>query len=227
MKVSVSQAELAAADADLLVVGLCEGEDLPAALADAPGAAGAKGGFKKLVLVHPESPSRALVVGLGKRADLDAEKARVAAALAAKEAAKLDASSIAWALPGRGRRPGAGRGHRHRDDPRRLPLRPLQERGPRRPYAPRPRVADAARARLGRRRGRGGPRLRRGTEPRPRPAEPALATSPPRPIWPRAPSRSPPPTTTSASRCSGARRSPPRRWAAWSRSARAAQRSRS
>ena len=99
MKVSVSQAELAAADADLLVVGLCEGENLPAELADAPGAAGAKGGFKKLSLIYPESPLRALVVGLGKREDLNAEKARIAAALAAKEAAKLDATSIAWALP--------------------------------------------------------------------------------------------------------------------------------
>jgi leucyl aminopeptidase len=100
MKVSVSQAELAAADADLLVVGLCEDEELPAELADAPGAAGAEDGFKKLTLVYPEGPTRALVAGLGKREDLDAEKARVAAALAAKEAAKLKATSIAWILPG-------------------------------------------------------------------------------------------------------------------------------
>jgi leucyl aminopeptidase len=102
MKVSVSQAELAAAGVDLLVVGLCEGEELPADLADAPGAAGAKGGFKKLMPIYPKGASHALVVGLGKRDDFDAEKARVAAAIAAKEAAKLDATSVAWVLPGSG-----------------------------------------------------------------------------------------------------------------------------
>jgi leucyl aminopeptidase len=40
-----------------------------------------------------------LVVGLGKRAEMDAERARVAAALAAKEAGRLEARSIAWLLP--------------------------------------------------------------------------------------------------------------------------------
>src|SRR3954453_18454542 len=99
MKVSVSQLEVAAVDADLLAVGLCEGEDLPAEFAPARGAADAKGSFKKLTIVHPEQPDRVLVVGLGKREDLDAERSRIAAALAAKEAAKLGASSLAWAVP--------------------------------------------------------------------------------------------------------------------------------
>ncbi len=40
-----------------------------------------------------------LVVGLGKREELDAERARIAAALAAKEAGELSATSIAWVLP--------------------------------------------------------------------------------------------------------------------------------
>jgi leucyl aminopeptidase len=100
MKVSVSQLEIAAVDADLLAVGLCEGEELPAELASVPGAGDTKGGFKKLTILHPERPGRALVVGLGKRGDLDAERARIAAAIAAKEAAKLSATSIAWLLPG-------------------------------------------------------------------------------------------------------------------------------
>jgi leucyl aminopeptidase len=100
MKVSVSQIELAAIDAELLAIGLCEGEELPAELASARGAADAKGGFKKLTMVHPESPGRVLVVGLGKRDDLDAERARIVAALVAKEAAKLEATSLAWALSG-------------------------------------------------------------------------------------------------------------------------------
>jgi leucyl aminopeptidase len=101
MKVSVSQVELAAVDAGLLVVGLCEGEELPAELASAPGAADAKSSFKKLTLVHPEQPGRVLVVGLGKSEDLDAERARIAAALAAKEAGKLGVASLAWVVPER------------------------------------------------------------------------------------------------------------------------------
>jgi leucyl aminopeptidase len=100
VKASLSQTEIPAVDADLLVVGLCEGEELPAALASAPGAGDAKGGFKKLAMLHPESPARVLVVGLGKREELDAERARIAAAIAAKKAAGLSASSIAWLLPG-------------------------------------------------------------------------------------------------------------------------------
>jgi leucyl aminopeptidase len=99
MKVSVSQNELAAVEADLVAIGLCEGEELPAELASARGAADAKGSFKKLATVHPEQPARVLVAGLGKRGDLDAERLRIAAALVAKEAGKLSASSLAWVLP--------------------------------------------------------------------------------------------------------------------------------
>jgi leucyl aminopeptidase len=99
MKVSVSQDELSQVDVDLLAVGLCEGEELPGELASARGAADARGGFKKLTAIHPEQPARALVAGLGKQEDLDAERLRVAAALVAKEAAKLNVTSLAWVLP--------------------------------------------------------------------------------------------------------------------------------
>jgi leucyl aminopeptidase len=99
MKVSVSQVELAAVEADLVAIGLCEGEELPAEIASARGAADAKGGFKRLTTVHPEHPARVVVAGLGKREDLDAERLRVAAALVAKQAAKLDVASLAWLLP--------------------------------------------------------------------------------------------------------------------------------
>ena len=99
VNVEVSQADPAAVDAGLLVVGLFEDGELPEALAAARGAAEARGGYKKLAALHPERPGRALVVGLGKREDFDAERARVAAALAAKEAARLEASSVAWILP--------------------------------------------------------------------------------------------------------------------------------
>jgi leucyl aminopeptidase len=99
MKVSVSQNEPAAVDADLVAIGLCEGEELHGELASARGAADAKGSFKKLATIHPEQPARVLVAGLGKREDLDAERLRVAAALVAKEAANLNAVSLAWVLP--------------------------------------------------------------------------------------------------------------------------------
>jgi leucyl aminopeptidase len=99
MKVSVSQSEPSAVDADLVAIGLCEGEELPAELVSARGATDAKGGFKKLTTIHPEQPARVLVAGLGKRDELDAERLRIASALVAKEAGKLGASSLAWALP--------------------------------------------------------------------------------------------------------------------------------
>jgi leucyl aminopeptidase len=99
VKVEVRQVEIPAVEADLLVVGLYEGEEPPQALADAPGAADAKGSSEKLSLLHPERPGRALVVGLGKREEADPERLRVAAALAAREAERLDATSLAWLPP--------------------------------------------------------------------------------------------------------------------------------
>ncbi len=100
VKIEVIQSELSSIDADLLVVGLFEEEALPTELASAAGAADAKPAFKKLSLLHPQSPGRALVVGLGKRGDFDPERARIAAAVAAHEARRLEAASLAWALPG-------------------------------------------------------------------------------------------------------------------------------
>jgi len=102
VNVAVRQVEVGEVDADLLAIGLCEGEELPTELASAPGAADAKGGFKKLAMLHPEKPGRVLVVGLGKRDEMSAERARIAAALAAKEAGKLEATTLAWALPASG-----------------------------------------------------------------------------------------------------------------------------
>ena len=102
MEVAVLQVEIPEVEADLVAVGLYEGEELPQPLRGAAGASDAKGGFKKLSLLHPERPARVLAVGLGKRGEFDAERARVAAALAAKEATKLEARSLAWALPGTG-----------------------------------------------------------------------------------------------------------------------------
>jgi leucyl aminopeptidase len=101
MKVEVKAVELAEAGADLAVFGLLEGGELPAGVAGAAGADGAKGGFKKLALLRPDEFPPILVIGLGTGDDLDAERLRVAAAVAAKEAGRLQATSVAWSLPER------------------------------------------------------------------------------------------------------------------------------
>ena len=99
MRVEVSQVQPAKIDTDLLAVGLYEGDELPAEFSGAPGGSDAKGGFQKLTLLRPEQPGRVLVVGLGKRNEIDSERLRVAAAVAVKEALRLEVSEIAWSLP--------------------------------------------------------------------------------------------------------------------------------
>ena len=81
--------------------------------------------------VHPDGAigaARVITVGLGKRDEFDAERARIAAAVALRPRASDAARAGARVGRARGRRPGgdrrgAGRGHAAR----RLPLRPLQE----------------------------------------------------------------------------------------------------
>ena len=96
MKVAVSQAQVHEILPDLLVAGLFEGETTPRELGVMYGHNFVKAEFEKLSLLHPDDPGRGLVVGLGKREDFEPERARVAAALVAKEAAKLEATSLAW-----------------------------------------------------------------------------------------------------------------------------------
>jgi leucyl aminopeptidase len=96
----VSQSSYEQIDTDLVVVGLFDGGDMPEGrLSWTPGVEHAKGEFKKLTILTPDEPWRALVVGLGKREEMEPERARVAAALAAKEAARLEARRLAWLLP--------------------------------------------------------------------------------------------------------------------------------
>jgi leucyl aminopeptidase len=87
------------ADAEVSVVGLPDGEELPPGLAELPGAGDVKTGFRKTALLRPNAAERILVVGLGKLDELNAERLRVAAAVAAKQAAALELSSMSWALP--------------------------------------------------------------------------------------------------------------------------------
>jgi leucyl aminopeptidase len=98
MKIEVRQVEPSEAEADLLAVGLIEGAKLPAPIAGALGADGAKSEFKELSLLRPDGLPPVLVVGLGARDECNPERLRVAAALAAKEAKRLEASSLAWEM---------------------------------------------------------------------------------------------------------------------------------
>ena len=62
----------------------------------------AKAALGKVAVFHEEGGGarrRVIVAGVGKRAELDAEKARVAAAAAAKRAAELGSRALSWAGP--------------------------------------------------------------------------------------------------------------------------------
>jgi leucyl aminopeptidase len=98
MKVDVRDIGHSEAEANLLAIGLYEDGSLAHGLAGASGSEAAKGEFKSL------SPAflgerRVVIAGLGKRADVEPERLRVVAALVAKEAGRLRAGSLAWALP--------------------------------------------------------------------------------------------------------------------------------
>jgi leucyl aminopeptidase len=102
VRVDVVDKPVAEAEADLAAVALFQGEDLPEPLAAARGASDAKGSFRKATTIHPDAPDRVVVIGLGKREDFEPERARVAAAIAAKAAGGLKATSLAIALPDAG-----------------------------------------------------------------------------------------------------------------------------
>ena len=96
--------------ADTLCVGLFEGEDVPKALDDALGgrlarlmeAGDVKAGYRKTAVAHTDGSigaARVVTVGLGKREEFDAERARIAAAIGLKRAGETSARSIAWLVP--------------------------------------------------------------------------------------------------------------------------------
>jgi leucyl aminopeptidase len=96
--------------ADTLCVGLFEEEGAPAALDEALGGAlakliesgEAKGKFKKTAILHPGGAidaERVIAVGLGKRDELDGERARIAAAVGHARARDAGAKALAWAVP--------------------------------------------------------------------------------------------------------------------------------
>jgi leucyl aminopeptidase len=86
-------------DADTRVVGLFEGETLEGdALKALVDSGEAKAKLRKVAVTH-EDGRRVIVAGLGNRDEFDAEKARVAAAVAAGRARELGAQSLSWAAP--------------------------------------------------------------------------------------------------------------------------------
>src|SRR6187431_3732054 len=93
VRASFRQSTPQSTDADTLCVGLFDGESAPAALDEALGgklgrlveSGEAKGAFKKTAIVHPDGAigaARVIGVGLGKRDEFNAERARIAAAVA-------------------------------------------------------------------------------------------------------------------------------------------------
>jgi len=105
--VETTTAPALATDADTAVFAVFDDEPLAAdeareqleALLDS---GEARGRFKHLALTHVDG-RRVLLVGLGARDELSAERARVAAALAHRRTRELGATTLCWALP-----PGAG-----------------------------------------------------------------------------------------------------------------------
>ncbi len=89
--------------ADTIVVGVFEGEDIAH---DLPGGAlqtlldsgEARRKFKRLAVTH-HGTKRVIVIGLGPRDEFDAERARVAAAVAHGRARDLGASTLCWEVP--------------------------------------------------------------------------------------------------------------------------------
>ncbi|HEY0632838.1 MAG TPA: leucyl aminopeptidase [Thermoleophilaceae bacterium] len=85
--------------ADTRVIGLFEGESLPEGPLRALSDTGEARGKPRTLAVAHEGSRRVIVVGLGKRDELDSEAARVAAAVAAGRARELSAKSLSWEAP--------------------------------------------------------------------------------------------------------------------------------
>ncbi|HXB66145.1 MAG TPA: leucyl aminopeptidase [Solirubrobacteraceae bacterium] len=103
MNVSATTDPAAAADADTVAVGLFEGEKAPDGLpTEAAGLVSrgeARATLKALAVAH-DGERRWLLVGLGKRRELTAERARAAAAGTHTRALELTTKTLCWQAPG-------------------------------------------------------------------------------------------------------------------------------
>jgi leucyl aminopeptidase len=97
--VSARTGPAAETDADTRVVGVLEGEQVGEPELQALVDSGeAKAALRKVAVTHAGG-KRVILAGLGKRDELDAERARVAASVAAGRARELGARSLSWAAP--------------------------------------------------------------------------------------------------------------------------------
>ncbi|MGH2922484.1 MAG: leucyl aminopeptidase [Solirubrobacterales bacterium] len=102
MRVETADTPLTEVDADLVAVTLFGGEELPEELRDAGGAGDVQAGYRKTVVIHPDRPARVAVIGLGSREEFSPERARVAAAIAARTATALKGRTLALLPPDEG-----------------------------------------------------------------------------------------------------------------------------
>ena len=99
MKAYTTDVALSELDADLVAVGLYEGEDISEPLGSTAGASDASGDFKSTVIVYPGKPERVAIIGLGRKEDFTAEKARVIGAVSQKALKQVKGEALAWMLP--------------------------------------------------------------------------------------------------------------------------------
>jgi leucyl aminopeptidase len=102
MQVSATSLPAGDTEADTLAFGLFDGEQLatgaPPELGELLESGEAKGTFRALALAHAEG-KRCLAVGLGKRKDFTAERARVAASVVGERARELATHQLCWQAP--------------------------------------------------------------------------------------------------------------------------------
>ena len=99
MKAYTTDVALSELDADLVAVGLFEGEELTEPLGSTAGASDASGDFKSQVIVYPGKPERVVIIGLGPRDEFTREKARVIGAVSQKALKQVKGEALAWLLP--------------------------------------------------------------------------------------------------------------------------------
>jgi leucyl aminopeptidase len=103
MEVSTTTEPGASTDSDTVALGVFEDEDLPpqapAELTELLASGEARRSFKALALTHAQG-KRWMLVGMGSRAELTPERARVAAAVACERAGEISTRTLCWEAPG-------------------------------------------------------------------------------------------------------------------------------
>ncbi|MDQ5894864.1 MAG: leucyl aminopeptidase [Actinomycetota bacterium] len=109
MKAYLTDVALSELDADLVAVGLFEGDELTEPLGSTAGASDASGDFKSQVIVYPGKPERVVIIGLGPKEEFNREKTRVIGAVSQKVLKQVKGEALAWMLPAgpEGLEPGA------------------------------------------------------------------------------------------------------------------------